>query len=48
MIPGDLFVYCLMLFNLGAALSYAVQGLYVKAVYWCAVLVLNGCLVKMQ
>ena len=48
MIGGDLFVYTLMLLNLGAALSYAAQGLYVKALYWAAVLVLNGCLVKMQ
>ena len=48
MIAGDYFVVCLMLLNLGAALSYAAQGLYVKAIYWCAVLVLNGCLVKMQ
>ena len=48
MIAGDLFVYALMLLNLGAALSYAAQGVYVKAIYWCAVLVLNGCLVKMQ
>ena len=48
MIAGDIFVYTLMLLNLGAALSYAAQGLYVKALYWSAVLVLNGCLVKMQ
>ena len=48
MIPGDLFVYALMLLNAGAALSYAAQGLYVKALYWTAVLVLNWCLVKMQ
>ena len=48
MVAGDAFVYLLMLLNLGAALSYAAQGLYVKAVYWAAVLVLNGCLVKMQ
>ena len=48
MIAGDLFVYTLMLLNLGAALTYAAQGYYVKAIYWCAVLVLNGCLVKMQ
>lgn len=48
MIAGDLFVYTLMLLNAGAALSYAAQGVYVKALYWTAVLVLNGCLVKMQ
>ena len=48
MIAGDLFVYVLMLLNLGAALSYAAQGLYVKAIYWSAVFILNGCLVKMQ
>lgn len=33
MIAGDIFVYCLMLLNLGAALSYAAQGVYVKALY---------------
>ena len=48
MIAGDIFVYCLMLLNAGAAISYAAQGYYVKALYWTAVLVLNGCLVKMQ
>ena len=48
MIAGDYFVVCLMVLNAGAALSYAAQGLYVKAVYWTAVLVLNGCLVRMQ
>ena len=48
MIPGDLFVYALMLLNAGAALSYAAQGLYIKAFYWTCVLGLNWCLVKMS
>ena len=48
MIAGDLFVYVLMLLNLGAALSYAAQGYYVKGFYWACVLGLNWCLLRMQ
>ena len=48
MIPGDLFVYALMLLNAGAALSYAAQGYWVKAFYWTCVVGLNWCLVRMQ
>ena len=48
MVAGDAFVYLLMLLNLGAALSYAAQGYWVKAFYWTCVVGLNWCLVRMQ
>lgn len=45
---GDLFVYLLISLNVGAAMFYAWDGLWVKAGYWVCVVGLNFCLLKMK
>ena len=44
----DLFVYCLMLLNLGASVTYGWQGAYIKALYWLAAFLLNFCVLRMR
>ncbi len=45
---GDLFVYALMSLNGAAALTYAYQGHYIKALYWVSALLLNFCVLRMK
>jgi hypothetical protein len=45
---GDHFVMALMTLNAGAALFYALDGHWIKVLYWCSVVVLNFCILKMH
>lgn len=45
---GDYFIYTLMTLNLGASLTYAYQGHYIKALYWVSALLLNFCVLRMR
>ena len=45
---GDYFVYGLIALNLGACVTYTWQGLYVKGMYWAAVVVLNLTLLRLK
>ena len=45
---GDIFVYVLMSMNLGASVTYAWQGQWIKALYWVSALLLNFCVLRMR
>ena len=45
---GDYFVYSLIVLNVGACIWYAMDGLWVKSLYWLCVVGLNYCLLRMK
>jgi len=45
---GDWFVYALMTLNLGASVTYGVQGHGWKSLYWLTVTLLNLCLLRLK
>lgn len=45
---GDFFVYALISLNVGAAVCYAWQGIWIKSFYWCCVIGLNYSLLRMK